>query len=124
MLEAYRLAIQRGVARAPRAGLDGKRSPEGGAQATRRERRAWMPGANVRRRGTGDPEAACGPECPGALPVAVLWAVRSAGAAKVSSPRIALDQSHGPFVAVGAIGAPPAFADPGLFLSRGNEARH
>ena len=29
------------------------------APAARRERRAWMPEANVRRRGTGDPEATC-----------------------------------------------------------------
>ena len=54
---AQRFAPQRGVARAPRAGVADKRSPEGGAQAGSRERRAWMPGANVRRRGTDDPEA-------------------------------------------------------------------
>ena len=33
-----------------------------------------------------------------------LWTLPSAGAAKVSSPRIALDQPRGPFGAVGAIG--------------------
>ena len=70
------------------------------------------------RRGTGDPEAAFEPE----LSVAVLLVVRSAGAAKVSSPRIALDQSRGPFEAVGAIGATRAFADPGLVLCAGKEA--
>jgi hypothetical protein len=36
--------------------------------AARRERRAWMPLANVRRRGTGDPEAAFGMEPRVAVP--------------------------------------------------------
>ena len=79
-----------------------------------------MPVASVRRRGTGDPEAEFGPE---ALLVASPRELRSAGAAKVSSPRIALDQSRGPFDPVGAIGAPRAFADPGLLLTSGKEAR-
>ena len=73
------------------------------AQAARRERRAGMPGANVRRRGTGDPEATLD-SSDGRPLVACLWALPSAGAAKVSSPRIALDQSRGPVGAVGAIG--------------------
>ena len=68
--------------------------------------------------GTGDPEATCELE----LSVAALLVVQSAGAAKVSSPRIALDQSRGPFEAVGAIGATRAFADPGLVLCAGKEA--
>ena len=65
--------------------------------------------------GTGDPEATCELE----LSVAALLVVQSAGAAKVSSPRIALDQSRGPFAAVGAIEATRAFADPGLVLCAG-----
>ena len=46
------------------------------------------------------PEATLGPE----LSVTGLWALPSAGAAKVSSPRIALEQPRVPFKAVGAIG--------------------
>ena len=73
------------------------------AQAARREPRPWMAEANARRRGTGDPEATLD-SLDGRPLVACLWALPSAGAAKVSSPRIALDQSRGPFGAVGAIG--------------------
>ena len=59
---AQRFALQRGVARAPRAGVADKRSPEGGAQAAPSEWRPWMAATSVRRRGTGDPEATFEPE--------------------------------------------------------------
>jgi hypothetical protein len=49
-------AVWLGVARATGDGVENQRSPEGEAQVSPSERRAWMPVANVRRRGTGDPE--------------------------------------------------------------------
>ena len=51
---------------------------DGGAQAASRERRPWKADANVRRRGTGDPEATLEPE----LRVASLRAVRRRGRQK------------------------------------------
>ena len=56
-----RNACWRGVARVPRAGLAGQRSPEGEAQAARRETKPWMAEANSAG-GTGDPEATFDPE--------------------------------------------------------------
>ena len=72
-----------------------------------------MAGANSAG-GTGDPEATLGPE----LSVTCLWALPSAGAAKVSSPRIALDQPRGPFGAVGAIGDASSIRRPRPFPLR------
>ena len=42
--------------------LTASEAMDGAAQAASRERRAWMPEANVRRRGMGDPEATFGME--------------------------------------------------------------
>ena len=70
---------------------------DGGAQAASRERRPWKADANVRRRGTGDPEATLEPE----LRVASLRAVRRRGRQKFR--RFSED-----------LVTPRAFADPRL----------
>ena len=55
-LRTLNKVLRVGVARAPRAGLGNQRSQDGGAQFPRSERRAWMPVANVRRRGMDNPD--------------------------------------------------------------------
>ena len=70
---------------------------DGRTQAASRERRPWKADANVRRRGTGDPEATLEPE----LWVASLWMVRRRGRQKFR--RFSED-----------LVTPQAFADPRL----------
>ena len=55
---------------------------DGGAQAASRERRPWMAGASVRRRGTGDPEATFESRIGEAQRASYLWATRRRGRQK------------------------------------------
>ena len=74
---------------------------DGGAQAASRERRPWMAGASVRRRGTGDPEATFESRIGEAQRASYLWATSRRGRQKFR--RFSED-----------LVTPQAFADPRL----------